>query len=335
MSVAPDRPPIESDVPVRPDWAPGCDVETLRARAEALAEVRAYFAATGVLEADTPVLGTVTVTDPGIDSIQAIDARDTRRRWFLQTSPEYHMKRLLAAGAPSIYRIGPVFRSDERGRLHNPEFTMIEWYRLGFDLAALIEDVATLVDRLLGPASFDVVTYRALIAQCSGVDPLTAERGALERAVTRLPAPPTHTSDLDERALRDLLFAAALDELGPGRVFVTAFPSDQAALAQCRMDTDGQRVAERFELVIDGIEIANGYHELRDADELSRRMRRDQAARERAGSFVPDADERLLAAMRHGLPPCAGVALGFDRLLMCRLGKSSLADVMPFSIEGS
>jgi elongation factor P--(R)-beta-lysine ligase len=317
------------------DWRPSCDLETLRERARVLADVRAYFAESGVLEVDTPVLACATVTDPHIDSLYVeACSLGAKRRWYLQTSPEFHMKRLLAAGAPSIVRIGPVFRQDEHGRLHSPEFTMIEWYRRDYDLPHLIDDVRKLVDRVLGPAKFRTVSFRELLLAEHGLDPFAATRSSLESAAAALPAAPA-PGTLGARELLDLLFASALEALGAGRTFVTGFPSDQAALARCRRDHDGHEVAERFELIVDGIEIANGYHELQDAHELARRMRRDQAERAGAGALVPESDERLLAAMHHGLPACAGVALGFDRLLMCRMGKRQLAEVMPFSIDRS
>jgi elongation factor P--(R)-beta-lysine ligase len=334
MAAAPERAPVETaaaDV----DWRPSCDIDTLLARAAALADVRAFFAEHGVLEADTPVLGAATVTDPAIESLRVTASDGSGRAWFLQTSPEFHMKRLLAAGAPSIYRLGPVFRADEHGRLHNPEFTMIEWYRIGFDLSQLIGEVTALVERLAGPAPTEIVTYRALIARRFGVDPLAAPRDALVRAAVALDAPPAKPAVLDDRGLLDLLFAAAIDDLGVGRVFVTEFPAAQAALARCRPDDDGRLVAERFELIVDGVEIANGYDELLDAAELEARMARDEAQRRATGAAVPDRDRRLLSAMRHGLPSCAGVALGFDRLLLCGLRKPRLSGVVPFAIDRS
>jgi elongation factor P--(R)-beta-lysine ligase len=312
------------------DWRPDCDIATLVARARALADVRAYFAECGVLEVDTPVLGRATVTDPAIDSLHA-QAPTGAFAGYLQTSPEFHMKRLLAAGAPCIARIGPVFRHDESGRWHNPEFMMIEWYRLGFDLPALMADVATLVDRVLGPGTVEHVTYRALLADHYGFDLTAAPRPALEDAAQALSAAPADVDDFDDAALRDLLFAHALERRSPGRLFVTEFPPALAALARCRITPDGTTVADRFELVIDGIEIANGYHELADAEELAKRMARDLVLRRARGQVEPEADARLLAAMRHGLPSCAGVALGFDRLLCLKLGRRALADVMPFS----
>ncbi len=210
------------------------------------------------------------------------------------------MKRLLAAGAPSIYQIGPVYRAEESGRLHLTEFTMLEWYRLGFDDQALMDEVAGLVDILLGAANYRRLTHAELLA-------------------TR-PNGPTDA---------DLRFVEALKNLDAGRVFITDYPADQAALARLR--PNNPRVAARFELVVDGLELANGYHELTDAKALRVRMERDNDMRRTLGKTLVEPDERLLAAMRHGLPDCAGVALGLDRLLMLAVGASSIREVVPFA----
>jgi lysyl-tRNA synthetase class 2 len=280
-----------------------------------------------VLEVDTPVLGRTTVTDVAIESLETTLGDAT---FYLQTSPEYHMKRLLAAGSPSIVRIGPVFRADEAGRLHNPEFTMVEWYRLGFDLTRLMGETAALVDRLLGVAPYRRLRHAELLGSV-GVAPGERDAATLAAAAAALGA----SGDFvrwSVRALRDYLVSEAIARLGRGRFFVTDYPADEAALARVVQDARGVPVAARFELVVDGIEIANGYDELADAEVLSTRMEADRAARRAAGQSVPDADGRLLDALRAGLPACAGVALGFDRLLMLALGARSLEAVMPFPI---
>jgi lysyl-tRNA synthetase class 2 len=309
------------------DWRPSCSIDTLRARAELLAAMRAFFAARDVIEVDTPVLSCTTVTDPAIDSLAVATDGAT---YYLQTSPEYQMKRLLAAGAPSIVRIGPVFRAGERGRLHNPEFTMIEWYRRGFALDRLIDEVVALTDMALGAAPYRHVRYFELLRDAAGVDAWRDEGAALAAALDRLGI--EVSGELDRREALDLLADCALSRLG-GRVVVFDFPPDQAALACLAVDPDGRTVAQRFELVIDGIEMANGYRELTDAEELAERMRRDRVARSAAGRPTPAADGRLLAALAAGLPECSGVALGFDRLLMVKLGATSLDAVLPFSWE--
>lgn len=269
--------------------------ERLRLRAQALEAIRGFFAARDVVEVQTPVLAPATVTDPDVESI-AVPGYG-----FLQTSPEYQMKRLLSAGAPSIYQLGPVFRHEERGRLHNPEFTMLEWYRLGFDDQQLMQEVAELVALVLGPDAVQTVTYQQLVGDISG-------RGDVQR------------SELDLR------FAEACEKLQPGRFFVVDYPADQAALARLRPDNPS--VAARFELVIDGIEIANGYWELLDPTEHERRFAADRARRKALGRTDVEPDQLFLTALRRGLPNCAGVALGVDRLLMLAQNADRLDEVL-------
>ena len=275
-------------------WQPTCTVAALRARAEILRRVRRFFDERGVLEVQTPTLGRASVTDPEIESLATADGA------FLQTSPEFYMKRLLAAGAPSIYQLGPAHRAGESGRLHGIEFSMLEWYRLGWDDQALMQEVTELVDAVLGPASYRRFAYAELLA--------TRPDGA---------------------GHPDLRFAEAVEKLGEARVFVTDYPAEQAALARLRLGKP--QVAARFELIVDGIELANGYHELTDAQELRARMARDNRKRQTQGKPVMQPDERLLAAMAQGLPDCAGVALGLDRLAMLALGASNLAEVVAFA----
>ncbi|MFK7912483.1 MAG: EF-P lysine aminoacylase GenX [Pseudomonadales bacterium] len=273
-------------------WQPSASIAMLQQRARIAAQVRDFFAEREVLEVHTPVLAAHTVTDPHVDAIAAAHG-------YLQTSPEYAMKRLLAAGAPSIYQLGPAFRAGEAGRLHAPEFTMLEWYRLGFDDAALMQEVSELVDLVLGAAPYQQRPYADLLASS--------------------PLPLDH----DE----DLRVVAALEQLGPVRVFITDYPAARAALARLRPGTE---VAARFELVVNGVELANGYHELGDAETLRARFAADNAARETLGKPAMGLDDAFLAAMAHGLPDCAGVALGFDRMAMLALGAQRLSEVMAF-----
>ena len=289
-------------------------MSTLRERGALLASIRAFFAARDVLEVQTPAVGRRTVLDPALDSIR------TREGRYLQTSPEYHMKRLLAAGAPSIYQIAPAFREGEAGRRHNPEFTMLEWYRVGFDAPALMAEVAALVDSLLGEAPYESSACTDLLRERFGVS-IDNTHALLELGETLGLAQPR----LDEAL--DLALAEALSSETDRRVFVTGFPAALAALA--RIGDDGD--ADRFELIVDGVEVANGYRELTDAGELAARMDADTARRRALGKAEIAPDEALLAAHREGLPDCAGVAMGLDRLLMLKLGAPSLADVMAFS----
>jgi lysyl-tRNA synthetase class 2 len=278
-----------------------------------------------VIEIDTPVLSHTTVTDPAIESFVVTAGGSTL---YLQTSPEFHLKRMLAAGVPSVVRIGPVFRAEESGRIHNPEFTMVEWYRLGFDLEQLMDETAALVDLLLGPATYQRIDYGALIAG-KGVDAFEDTNDVLITAARRTGASDSVES-WSRRELLDLIAAAALRER-TGRWFVTGYPPAQAALARLVTDEHGRTVAARFELVVDGIELANGYDELLDADVLAARMAADRDTRRLQGRPTYAADERLLAALRAGLPACSGVALGFDRLFMLARGEAALDAVLPFS----
>jgi lysyl-tRNA synthetase class 2 len=312
------------------DWRPTCSIDALVERSAVLSAVRSFFSQRHVLEVDTPVLSRTTVTEPAIESLYVGVGSD---RMYLQTSPEYQMKRLIAAGAPSIVRIGPVFRAEESGRLHNPEFTMIEWYRLGFDLAQLIGEVEALVDLVLGAGRYRHLTYRQLLREGAGVDPYAASEPDLREALGRLRVELSPNARVGRRDLLDLLVTHAIDAIGEGRVFVTDYPEDQAALARVVRDSEGQRVAKRFELIVDGIEIANGYDELVDAEVLERRMGQDRAMRMQAGQEQPEVDSRLLDAMRSGLPSCSGVALGFDRLLMLKLGVARIDAAMAFGFS--
>jgi elongation factor P--(R)-beta-lysine ligase len=286
------------------DWQPACGMDALYARGALLRSIREFFHERGVLEVQTSVLAAATVTEPAVESLEV------GHLGYLQTSPEYQMKRLLAAGAPSIYQIAPVFRAGEAGRRHNPEFVMLEWYRVGFSDRELMAEVAELLNQTLGPAAHSTITYGEVCA--------------------RSPAEPVSGS-LSPREAEDLRFARGLDTLGRGRFFITDYPADQAALARLRPEQPD--VAARFEVVVDGLELANGYWELGAADELRARFQRDLSVRRDRGQVQPAVDERLLAAMAAGLPPCAGVALGVDRLLMTQLGAASLQEVMPFPIE--
>ena len=275
------------------NWRPLASIEHLKQRAELLAQARAFLAARDVIEVQIPALAKDSITEPDVQSIEVPGYG------YLQTSPEYQMKRLLAAGMPSCYQLGPAFRHGEQGMLHNPEFTMLEWYRLGFDHNQLMREVADLVDVLLGPKPYQRLTYEDVVGKSKG-----RRRDAL-----------------------DLAFAEACERLTPGRFFITDYPADQAALA--RINPDGQTAA-RFELVIDGIEIANGYWELLDADEHRQRFKTDSEIRQQRGLPAIAVDEAFLAALEHGLPECAGVALGFDRLVMLGGGAKALSDVLAF-----
>ena len=247
-------------------------------------------------------------------------------RW-LQTSPEYAMKRLLAAGSGPIYQVCKAFRAGEAGGRHNPEFTLLEWYRPGFSLAELIEEVADLARAVLGNTLHRVVTYRELFRQYLGIDPFLVDAEELEGfARARL----DYSGGAETRdTWLDLLLTHLVEPQLEGLVFVHDYPASQAALARLR-EKDGVTVAERFELYVDGLELANGYFELIDPAEQRARFEADNRTLASRGEPARPIDEQLLAAMEAGLPSCAGVALGLDRLLMKKLGAERVQDVLSF-----
>lgn len=317
-------------------WAPAASNETLRVRAELLARARAFFTARGILEVDTPLLMSCGVTDPQLHSVRAELPDGSGRQGYLQTSPEFAMKRLLAAGSGDIYQICHVFRAEEQGPLHNAEFTLIEWYRLDCSLEALMSEVDALVRELLGAragAASERVSYAELFKRSLGIDPLEDSLSSLRSSAETLGFDSRLTQQLDRDGLLDLLIGS---RIGPGLgrqapSFVHHYPASQASLA--RLDPVDARVALRFELYRNGIELANGFEELGDAVQQRARFSDDQRLRAERGLPVPEIDERLLAALRHGLPHCAGVALGFDRLVMLATGATQISEVMPFPMD--
>ncbi len=322
------------------DWQPTASIGALKLRAMLLARIRAFFTQRNVLEVDTPALSVAAATDPALHSLRTETSGPAPaggNSLYLQTSPEFPMKRLLAAGAGSIYQVCKVFRDGETGRYHNPEFTLLEWYRTGYDHFDLMDEVEALLREVLAEmvpiASVDHWTYRDLFLETAGVDPLTDSVAAVAAALqSRGIPPPAGLAPDDRDAWLDLLLThVAEPAMGPGLVFIRDYPASQAALARLRPGKPP--VAARFEVYLDGVELANGFYELTDAGEQRSRFERDNARRERQGDVVVDVDERLLAAMRDGLPDCAGVALGVDRLLMAAGGYDHIADVIAFPLE--
>lgn len=314
------------------DWQPTATIPTLRRRADTLARIRQFFAERDVLEVETPCLGNFTITDPFIEVLVA-DHPLRDAPLYLQTSPEYAMKRLLAAGSGPIYQLARVFRRDERGSRHNPEFTMLEWYRPDFDHWQLMDEVAELLQLVLGDIECQCISYRQAFTIVLGIDPHTTSCAELE-SLARQHIDIQMQSDNRDDWLNLLLAELIEPTLGVGQpVFLYDYPASQASLAKIENDEQGIAVGRRFELYINGIEIANGYHELTDADEQAKRFADDNQLREQMGNTSREADTRLLAAMHHGMPDCAGVALGVDRLLMVALEKDLISDVMAFSLE--
>jgi elongation factor P--(R)-beta-lysine ligase len=316
------------------DWRPTATVATLRQRAALLDVARQFFRERGVLEVETPVALSHTVTDVQLESLQL--AGNPRR--YLQTSPEYPMKRLLAAGSGDIFQCCRVFRAGDRSRLHNPEFTMIEWYRLGFDLQAIMRETAALATALLqtagaAPRPVELLSYKQAFQRELGCDALGTSRDALaELALAHGLAAQSIAGATRDDLLDFLLATQAGPRIGAGKLTcLHNFPASQAALAQ--LDAEDPRTALRFELYADGIELANGYVELASPEEQAARFRADLAERQRRGLPQLAMDQRLLAALEHGLPPCAGVAMGFDRVVMLASGATSIDAVMPFPWE--
>ncbi|MDR5898147.1 EF-P lysine aminoacylase EpmA [Halomonas vilamensis] len=318
-------------------WRPTATIETLRERARLLANVRHFFAARGVLEVETPVLGQGGSTDVHLVSLSTMARTDRgQRRLWLQTSPEFHMKRLLAAGSGPIFQLAKSFRDGEVGVRHNIEFTMLEWYRPGFTLPDLIDETTTLVANMLPSFHGPVVhyRYRQLFHTYLAVDPFTTSLEALRRLAAERGQMSTGAMVNEGRdTCLDLLMGLVIEpQLGRNELSVVVdYPASQAALARRHQDTDGEWVASRFELYLNGIELANGYDELTDAAEQRARFIKDNAERRCLGLPEVDVDERLLAALEHGMPDGVGVALGIDRLVQLVLGKARLEEVLAFS----
>jgi lysyl-tRNA synthetase class 2 len=332
-------------MPACEDWSACATTAVLHARAEMLARIRGFFAAAGVMEVETPILSHAGATDPALASFSLSADRsgvgsDTDRTLFLQTSPEFPMKRLLASGSGPIYQICKVFRGGERGRRHHPEFSLLEWYRPGLDDGQLMDEVADLVRAALQRPRLPIerIRYRDLFREVLDLDPFTAPVRTLRAAAIAAEIPDAERLDLERDAWLDLLLTQCLEpRLGrSGMSFLCDYPPSQAALARIRPagePPDDQPVAERFELYIDGVELANGFHELTDAAEQGARFSHDCDERRRLGLAEIPPDTRLLAALRAGMPASSGVALGLDRLLMIATGATHIDQVLAFPIE--
>jgi lysyl-tRNA synthetase class 2 len=325
--------------PPAADFLPAADWPHLRLRAQLLEKARGFFKDRGFLEVETPILSHDIVVDRHLDPFTTVLSPDPRRphegeTLYLQTSPEFAMKRLLAAGGTAIYQITKAFRNGgERGRLHNPEFTMVEWYRVDDDLDAGMELLSDFAKELLGRGAAERVTYRQAFEQCFGVDPHAAAIETLLSAARGRAIDVPVSLSRDRDGLLNLLMSERIEpQLGcKCPIIVYDYPASQAALARVR--DDGGPVAERFELYVDGIELANGYHELLDAEVLRQRSRSVNDERARDGKPRLPEKSRLLAAMETGLPACSGTALGYDRLVMVAARASAIDQVIAFPIE--
>ena len=317
-------------------WQPTASVKNLLTRAKLLAEIRRFFTDRGLLEVETPVLSEFGVTDVHLATFctEFISpfGEQSKTLW-LSTSPEYHMKRLLAAGSGPIFQIGKVFRNEEAGNRHNPEFTMLEWYRPHFDMYRLINEVDDLLQEILDCEPAESFSYQFVFQTYVGLDPLSATKAQLVEKARK------HGFQCDDDENRDTLLQFLFSEIVEANIgkerptAVYHFPSTQAALAQ--VSSEDHRVAERFEFYYKGLELANGFHELDDTKEQIRRFNADNVEREKMGLPLQALDTRFLASLEAGMPDCSGVALGVDRLVMIALGAEHIRDVIAFSVESA
>ncbi|RDF03276.1 elongation factor P--(R)-beta-lysine ligase [Aggregatibacter aphrophilus] len=317
-------------------WQPTASVKNLLTRAKLLAEIRRFFTDRGLLEVETPVLSEFGVTDVHLATFSTefiSPFGEQSKTLWLSTSPEYHMKRLLAAGSGPIFQIGKVFRNEEAGNRHNPEFTMLEWYRPHFDMYRLINEVDDLLQQILECPPAESMSYQFAFQQYVGLDPLSADLSELAEKAKKHQLIGAENENRD--TLLQFLFSTVVEpQIGQEvPVVVYHFPASQAALAQ--ISSEDLRVAERFEFYYKGLELANGFHELSDAREQLRRFQQDNLQREKMGLPVRAIDTRLLAALQAGIPNCSGVALGVDRLLMIAMGTESIKDVISFAIDNA
>lgn len=312
------------------DWRPTATFEKLQARARTLARIRSFFADREIMEVDTPALSLCETSDPNIQSFCVDHGQDYR---FLHTSPEYAMKRLLAAGIGDIYQITKVYRKNESGRIHNPEFTLLEWYRIGWSYRQLMDEVVLLIHDVLNdavpPKNSLQLSYRQLFQQFAGIepfgDPLEKIRIRAEQFGLKF-----QPDCLDRDGYLDLLLSHLIAPALPKDRLTCVFdyPATQAALAIIRQGPSP--VAERFEIFWGAMELANGYHELTDATEQQARFMRELEHRKKLGESPIGFDNRLISALDHGLPKCSGVALGLDRLLMLATGAQHINEVLCF-----
>ncbi len=299
-------------------------IPLLAARAELYRSIRDYFSQQQVLEVDVPVIGRTAALDPNLESLAVLASGGT---YYLQTSPEFFHKRLLAQGSGSIYSLTHAFRQGEQGTRHNPEFTLLEWYRVGYDMDALIEDVLSLLHHLKPGRSVSRFSYAEVFQRHLSIDPHQVSDETLNSLVAQ------HTSyqgQLARDAALQLLMSDVVEPQFPaGITVIHHFPASQAALAQIEKDEEARDIALRFEVFWNGLELANGYQELNDASEQRTRFEAEQRLRAQQGLQVPTIDEKFLRVL-NDIPACSGVALGVDRLLMCLTGAETIQEVQTF-----
>lgn len=322
------------------DWRPTASIEMLKTRARLLSKLRVFFAEKDIFEVQTPVLSQAGNTEPSIESFvtqQHENSRSTTQPSFLNTSPEFAMKRLLAAGCGSIYQITSAFRQDEQGKKHNPEFTLLEWYRIDLDHHALMGEVNSLI-RFVAEDFFTLersqfFSYQGAMIKFANVDPFKANIEELKAVVIKAGIDAVGMDDVPFDSWLDLLMSHVVEKNLPLNcpIFIYDYPASQAALAKIKKGSPA--VAERFELYINGMELANGFHELSDAKEQAERFHEDQSQRKESGLPGIPADYHLIDALKYGLPDCAGVAIGVDRLLMVLSGAKHINEVLTFPFD--
>ena len=315
-----------------PDWKPTTSQITLIERSYLLETIRSFFQTKNVIEVSTPTISRGTITDVYLEALTCSSENISTEQstYYLQTSPEFAMKRLLAAGSGSIYQICHAYRDEEAGRYHNPEFTMLEWYRVDFNHLELMSEVNELLQTILNSEQAEIISYQNLFLDYLEIDPLEASAEELQKLVSnKANGPVLDSRDEMLQCLFSILIEPDLAKERP--LMVTDFPASQSALA--RISKDDPRVADRFEVYFKGIELANGFHELKDASEQRQRFEADNLQRKKLGKQEKPIDENFLDALNAGLPDCAGIALGIDRLLMLKLGKKHISEVMSFPID--
>ncbi|MFI5420444.1 MAG: EF-P lysine aminoacylase EpmA [Nitrososphaerales archaeon] len=304
-------------------------IKILQDRAAMFAQARAFFAQRGVVEVDCPALSHAACVDTHIDVMSVEMGRN--QTGYLHTSPEYGMKRLLAQGMEDIYQLSHVFRKGELSARHEPEFTMVEWYRRGFSFEKMINETLAFTHLFLGERPSQTFTYREVVQEYAGIDYVSADTQALLRSAEKQGlelSQDTRKSDRD--TLLQCLMSFLVEPKLPHEklIVIRDYPATQAALAKTHLRGD-EEVAERFEIYFNGLELANGYHELADAKEQKRRFEEANVERQKLGKEALPIDENFLAALKRGLPDCCGVAVGFDRLMMLRHGVIEIQDVIP------
>ncbi len=314
------------------EWQPSASVELLKQRAHILQRIRIFFVERELTEVETPIFSHFAGTEPNLNAVTAdLKLRGKSCEGFLQTSPEYAMKRLLSAGMGDCFQISRVFRADEQGRFHNPEFSLLEWYRLNFDDRKLLEEVEQFLHEILNCGAAEYCEYQQLFVKFLEIDPLKATFKELQNCTKKVMEYPPELDSKDDYL--QLLFSACIEpKIGFERpCFVTDYPASQASLA--RINADNPQLSCRFEVFFKGIELGNGFYELNDAEEQQQRFVEENKRRQKMGIETMEIDTRLIEALQHGLPDCSGIAIGIDRLVMLATDAKHINEVMAFPVD--